>query len=57
VFLPHVTQVADAGFRVLLADLPGSGRSPAGDWTLAAQAEGVEDMVNELGLDDWTGPR
>jgi pimeloyl-ACP methyl ester carboxylesterase len=54
VFLPHVTQVADAGFRVLLADLPGSGRSPAGDWTLAAQAEGVEDMVNELGLDDWT---
>ena len=29
VFLPHATRVADAGFRVLLADLPGSGRSPA----------------------------
>ena len=46
--------MADAGFRVLLADLPGSGRSPAGDWTLAGQAEAVEDMVNELGLEDWT---
>jgi len=54
VFLPHATQVADAGFRVLLADLPGSGRSPATDWTLAGQAEGVEDLANELGLDDWT---
>jgi pimeloyl-ACP methyl ester carboxylesterase len=54
VFLPHATRVADAGFRVLLADLPGSGRSPAGDWTLAGQAEAVEDMVNELGLEDWT---
>jgi pimeloyl-ACP methyl ester carboxylesterase len=54
VFLPHATRVADAGFRVLLADLPGSGRSPTGDWTLAGQAEAVEDMVNELGLEDWT---
>ena len=54
VFLPHATQAADAGFRVLLADLPGSGRSPATDWTLAGQAEGVEDLANELGLDDWT---
>jgi proline iminopeptidase len=54
VFLPHATQVADAGFRVLLVDLPGSGRSPAGDWTLAVQAEAVEDLVNELGLEDWT---
>lgn len=54
VFLPHATRVADAGFRVLLADLPGSGRSPATEWTLAGQAEGVEDLANELGLEDWT---
>src|ERR1044071_3006097 len=54
VFLPGAQRVADAGYRVLLADLPGSGRSPAGDWTLAGQAEAVEDMVNELGLEDWT---
>jgi proline iminopeptidase len=54
VFLPGATRVADAGFRVLLVDLPGSGRSPAGDWTLAGQALAVEDLVNELGLEDWT---
>jgi pimeloyl-ACP methyl ester carboxylesterase len=54
VFLPGAQRVADAGYRVLLADLPGSGRSPATDWTLAAHAEAVEDMVNELGLEDWT---
>jgi pimeloyl-ACP methyl ester carboxylesterase len=54
VFLPHATQVADAGFRVLLVDLPGSGRSPAGDWTLAGQAEAVEDLAGELLLEDWT---
>jgi proline iminopeptidase len=54
VFLPGAQRVADAGFRVLLFDLPGSGRSPAGDWTLAGQALAVEDMVNELGLEDWT---
>jgi proline iminopeptidase len=54
VFLPGAQRVADAGYRVLLADLPGSGRSPATDWTLAAHAEAVEDMVNELGLTDWT---
>jgi proline iminopeptidase len=54
VFLPGAQRVADAGYRVLLADLPGSGRSPAGDWTLAGYAEAVEDMVNELGLTDWT---
>jgi pimeloyl-ACP methyl ester carboxylesterase len=53
VFLPGATRVADAGFRVLLFDLPGSGRSPAGDWTLAGQALAVEDAVNELGLEDW----
>jgi pimeloyl-ACP methyl ester carboxylesterase len=54
VFLPGAQGVADAGYRVLLLDLPGSGRSPAGDWTLAGQAEAVEDCVNELGLTDWT---
>jgi pimeloyl-ACP methyl ester carboxylesterase len=54
VFLPGAQQVADAGFRVLLVDLPGSGRSPAADWTLAGYAEAVEDFANELGLEDWT---
>jgi proline iminopeptidase len=54
VFLPGAQALADAGFRALLVDLPGSGRSPATDWTLAAQAEAVEDFVNELGLEDWT---
>jgi pimeloyl-ACP methyl ester carboxylesterase len=54
VFLPGAQQVADAGFRVLLVDLPGSGRSPATDWTFAAQAEAVEDFVNDLGLTDFT---
>ena len=54
VFLPGAQALADAGFRALLVDLPGSGRSPATDWTLAAQAEAVEDFANELGLEDWT---
>jgi pimeloyl-ACP methyl ester carboxylesterase len=54
VFLPGALRVAEAGFRVLLVDLPGSGRSPAGDWTLAGQALAVEDLATELGLEDWT---
>src|SRR5215217_6303079 len=54
VFLPGAQRVADAGLRVLLVDLPGNGRSPATDWTLAGQALAVEDFVNEHGLEDWT---
>jgi pimeloyl-ACP methyl ester carboxylesterase len=54
VFLPGASALADAGFRALLVDLPGSGRSPAADWTLAGQAEAVEDFAVELGLEDWT---
>jgi len=54
VFLPGAQALVDAGFRALLVDLPGSGRSPATDWTLAAHAEAVEDFVNQLGLEDWT---
>src|SRR5918996_1149813 len=38
VFLPHVNQLVDAGYRALLVDLPGSGRSPGDDFTLEAQA-------------------
>src|SRR5919202_6643628 len=53
-FLPGALRVVEAGFRVLLVDLPGSGRSPAGDWTLVGQALAVEDLANELALDDWT---
>src|SRR5215218_8063991 len=54
VFLPGAQRVADAGLRVVLVDLPGNGRSPATDWTLAGQALAVEDFVNEHGLEDWT---
>jgi pimeloyl-ACP methyl ester carboxylesterase len=54
VFLPGALRVAEAGFRVLLVDLPGSGRSPAGDWTLVGQALAVEDLATELALEDWT---
>jgi proline iminopeptidase len=48
VFLPGVEALVDAGFRALLVDLPGSGRSPAGDWTLKGQAAAVEELLREL---------
>lgn len=54
VFLPGVRRLADAGYRVLLPDLPGSGRSPDGDWTVAGQAAAVQAFVEELRLDGWT---
>jgi proline iminopeptidase len=48
VFLPGADALVEAGFRALLVDLPGSGRSPAGEWTLRAQAAAVEELVREL---------
>jgi 3-oxoadipate enol-lactonase/4-carboxymuconolactone decarboxylase len=54
VFLPGAHSLVDAGFRVVLVDLPGSGRSPAVEWTFRAHARAVERLARELGLDDWT---
>jgi proline iminopeptidase len=54
VFLPGVERLASAGHRVILVDLPGSGRSPAGDWTVAGQAAAIQAFAEELGLRDWT---
>jgi pimeloyl-ACP methyl ester carboxylesterase len=54
VFLPGAQSVVDAGFRVLLVDLPGSGRSPAIEWTFTAHARAVEQLARELALEDWT---
>jgi proline iminopeptidase len=48
VFLPGADALVEAGFRALLVDLPGSGRSPAGDWTLKGQAAAVEEVMREL---------
>jgi len=54
VFLPGVQRLADAGHRVILADLPGSGQSTEGDWTLRGQAAAIQAFAEELGLRDWT---
>jgi proline iminopeptidase len=48
IFLPGARSLVDAGFRALLVDLPGSGRSPAGDWTLRGQAAAIEELMHEL---------
>src|SRR5688500_1742937 len=48
VFLPGANALVDAGFRALLVDLPGSGRSPGDDFTLKAQAAAVEEVMREL---------
>jgi pimeloyl-ACP methyl ester carboxylesterase len=54
VFLPGVEQLSDAGYRVLLVDLPGSGHSPDGEWTLVGQAAAVQRFAEALELHDWT---
>ena len=54
VFLPGVERLANAGHRVILVDLPGSGRSPAGDWTVPGQAAAIQAFAEELELRDWT---
>lgn len=48
VFLPGANALVDAGFRALLVDLPGSGRSPGDDVTLKGQAAAVEAVMREL---------
>jgi pimeloyl-ACP methyl ester carboxylesterase len=56
VFLPGAERLAQS-HRVLLADLPGHGRSPDGDrgeWSLAGFARAVERLAAELDLQDWT---
>jgi proline iminopeptidase len=55
VFEPGVQRLVDAGYRAILADLPGSGHSPdPPEWTITAMAQAVEDLAAELGLSDWT---
>lgn len=42
VFLPHISQLVDAGYRALLVDLP------VDDFTLSRQAAAVEELMREL---------
>ena len=54
IFLPSAEALA-TDHRLLLVDLPGNGRSPdPEEWTLAAHARALEELVNERGLEDWT---
>ena len=49
IFLPGAEALAD-GYRLLLVDLPGNGRSPdPEEWTLAAHARALEELVAPLG--------
>jgi proline iminopeptidase len=54
IFLPGAEALA-SDHRVLLVDLPGNGRSPdPEEWTFAAHARALEELVRERGLEDWT---
>ena len=54
IFLPSAEALA-TDHRLLLVDLPGNGRSPdPEEWTLAAHARALEELVRERGLEDWT---
>jgi proline iminopeptidase len=49
IFLPGAEALADR-YRLLLVDLPGNGRSPdPEEWTLAAHARALEELVAPLG--------
>jgi proline iminopeptidase len=48
VFLPGANALVEAGFRALLVDLPGSGRSPGTDYRLRVQASAVEELMRGL---------
>ncbi len=54
IFLPSAEALA-TDHRLLIVDLPGNGRSPdPEEWTLAAHARALEELVRERGLEDWT---
>jgi proline iminopeptidase len=54
IFLPGAEALA-ATHRLLLVDLPGNGQSPdPTEWTFAAFARAVEELVRERGFEDWT---
>ena len=53
-FLPGVERLAQAGHRVILADLPGSGRSEPVDWTFDGPRRGRPTARGDARLRDWT---